>query len=632
MYRASVTGGGPLAALLLAAVLSIAGCGGGEDRLPTFEGSAISDKSYVQNLAIAGETLPAASGGDGTLTYAVSPELPDGLVFDPVTRRLSGTPAAAQPATLYTYTATDGDAVEPDTATLTFTLTVHEDLMPAFERAAIPDRTYERGLAIAGETLPAASGGDGTLTYTVSPALPDGLVFDPVTRRLSGTPAAAQPATLYIYTATDGDAVEPDTATLTFTLTVHEDLVPVFQQVGIADRTYERGLAIAGETLPAASGGDGALTYALSPALPAGLIFDPLTRRLSGTPAAAHPATLYVYTATDGDAVEPDTAALTFSITVEATATVTISTAAEEADEGDDRTPVTVTLTLSEPVLGDVAIALRSTGTALLGSDFDLPGTEVIVPAGATRATTTITPIRDLEAEGDETVRLEIDSIAGRGEVGATSSIDVVIRDLGGPPEGDYASFLAFFTTFDAIEEDAVTLTFVVFNNGAAGASPTQAFVLTVAPGVSQAALASLPVPALEPKDGFLGSVRVPFDELVPGVNNFFILRVAPVPEEDPALLAADEGGAVRYEAVFLTDESRIPTACAGFVRDTDPGTPDPLSGQQWALDNTGQTSFAAEGGVAGHDLNMRQAQADGLTGAGVRVAVVDTKVPARFL
>ena len=75
----------------------------------------------------------------------------------------------------------------------------------------------------------------------------------------------------------------------------------------------------------------------------------------------------------------------------------------------------------------------------------------------------------------------------------------------------------------------------------------------------------------------------------------------------------------------FLTDGRRIPTTCTGFTRDTQPGTPDPLFGQQWALRNTGQMSFAANGGLAGEDLNMAQTLADGPTGAGVQVAVVDT-------
>ena len=95
--------------------------------------------------------------------------------------------------------------------------------------------------------------------------------------------------------------------------------------------------------------------------------------------------------------------------------------------------------------------------------------------------------------------------------------------------------------------------------------------------------------------------------------------------EEDPALVDSGRWSAVSYEGVFLSDENRIPVTCTGFERDTEPGTPAPLFGQQWALDNTGQTAFAANGGAAGQDLNIRWAPADGPTGAGVQVAVVDT-------
>ena len=498
------------------------------------------------------------------------------------------------------------------------------DAAPTFGQGGIEDKNYVQNLAIDNETLPEAIGGDGALTYAISPALPAGLNFDPATRLLSGTPAAPQAATLYTYTATDGDTASPDSASLTFAITVAEDLVPTFEQVSIQDKVYDRGRVIDSETLPAATSGDGELAYTLSPELPTGLTFDPQTRLLSGTPTTAQPATLYTYTVTDSDTVDPDSASLTFTITVEAVATVSISAAAE-LDEGDDRTPLVVTLALSEPVTGHVAITLASTGTARLGSDFDLAGSAVAVAEGSTQAVTTITPIRDLEAEGDETITLEIESIAGRGEIGSIPSVDIVIRDLGAPPEGEYAAFLAFFTTLDAVEEGAVTLTFAVFNSGTAAASPTQATVLTTTPGVAPKTLTSLSVQALEPKDFFIGTIRVPFDELVPGANNFFILSVAPVPEEDPALLAMDEGGAVGYEVVFLTDENRIPTTCTGFERDTEPGTPDPLFEQQWALNNTGQMSFAANGGIVGEDLNMSDTLVDGPTGAGVQVAVVDS-------
>ena len=404
------------------------------------------------------------------------------------------------------------------------------------------------------------------------------------------------------------------------------DSRPTFGQSSVPDKSYDRNRAIDGETLPAATGGDGMLTYTISPDLPAGLTFDAATRLLSGTPTAAQRATLYTYTATDSDAAAPDSASLTFSITVEAVASVSLSAAAMEVDEGDDRTPVDVTLTLSEPVTGEVTIALASTGAARLGSDFDLAGTEVTVAEGSIQAMTTITPIRDLEAEGDETIVLEIDSIVGRGEIGSTPSADIIIRDLGAPLEEDeYAAFLAILGVSGAVEKNTITLTVTVFNNGAAAASPTQAVLATTTLGARARAIASLPVNALEPNDWFTGTVRVPFNRLVPGANNFFILRVAPVAEEDPALVAIGDGGAVSYEGVFLTDGNRIPTTCTGFERDTEPGTRDPLFEQQWALRNTGQMSFAANGGVIGQDLNMERTLDDGPTGAGVQVAVVDS-------
>ena len=58
-------------------------------------------------------TLPAATGGDGTLMYSLSPSPPAGLSFNTSTRKLSGTPTGSQAATTYTYTVTDSDDLGP---------------------------------------------------------------------------------------------------------------------------------------------------------------------------------------------------------------------------------------------------------------------------------------------------------------------------------------------------------------------------------------------------------------------------------------------------------------------------------------------------------------------------------------
>ena len=53
---------------------------------------------------------------------------------------------------------------------------------------AVTDQTYTVDTAITALTLPVASGGTGTVTYTLVGAVPPGLTFEPTTRVLSGTP------------------------------------------------------------------------------------------------------------------------------------------------------------------------------------------------------------------------------------------------------------------------------------------------------------------------------------------------------------------------------------------------------------------------------------------------------------
>ncbi len=123
---------------------------------------------------------------------------------------------------VFTVTVTD-DGTPPMMASTTFAITATEpNRIPTFGNATIDDQTYTQGTEITSLTLPAATGGDGTITYTLSPAPPAGLSFDPGTRELTGTPTAVATAADYTYTAADADdnMAADDAATLTFTITV----------------------------------------------------------------------------------------------------------------------------------------------------------------------------------------------------------------------------------------------------------------------------------------------------------------------------------------------------------------------------------------------------------------------------
>ena len=154
-------------------------------------------------------------------------------------------------------------------------------------------RTYEVGTAIEPLTLPEVTGGTPPFTYSLTPALPAGLTFDAATRTISGTPLAASPATEYTYTVTDGANASKSVPLLTIEVKAPASDMPVVL-------TYEVGTAIE-LTLPEVTGsGTPPYTYALTPALPAGLTFDAATRTISGTPTAVTAAAEYAYIVIDG--------------------------------------------------------------------------------------------------------------------------------------------------------------------------------------------------------------------------------------------------------------------------------------------------------------------------------------------
>ena len=90
---------------------------------------------------------------------------------------------------------------------------------PSFGSGTIREQTYWVGQDVGAVQLPAASGGFGTLSYTLSPALPSGLTFDPLAHTITGTPVEPLDRIQFTYTATDSSG---SSASLLFYLSVKQ--------------------------------------------------------------------------------------------------------------------------------------------------------------------------------------------------------------------------------------------------------------------------------------------------------------------------------------------------------------------------------------------------------------------------
>ena len=161
---------------------------------------ALTDRNGFLNRALDVE-LPEASSGHPAPTYAAT-GLPDGLSFDPATRRVTGTPTQVETVTV-TYRATNSEGSDAGTFEFAIELAPEQPELPD-----LPDRYATLQVAIDIE-LPAATVGRPAPTYAAD-GLPDGLSFDPATRRVTGTPTTLGTSAV-TYTATNSEGSAPGT-------------------------------------------------------------------------------------------------------------------------------------------------------------------------------------------------------------------------------------------------------------------------------------------------------------------------------------------------------------------------------------------------------------------------------------
>ena len=109
----------------------------------------------------------------------------------------------------------------------------------------------------------------------------------------------------------------------------------------------------------------------------------------------------------------------------DATPTVSLSISPSSANENGGS--ATVTATLSNPSSQAITVNLAYTGTATFGQDYS-SSTAIVIPAGATSASITLTTINDSLSEANETVKVDITTVTNATENG-TQQVTFTITD-----------------------------------------------------------------------------------------------------------------------------------------------------------------------------------------------------------
>ena len=324
---------GPITGSFTVTVLDPGTPGEGEPRPLLFSRIRGPDLFYRVGRTIEPEVLPSASGGVGRITYAVTPTLPDGLLFDGAERELTGTPTTKQRQTGYRLTATDEGG---DRATLRFTITIVDPpVVTGLRITSRPQRghTYRRD-----EVVEVAADFSDRIEVEGTPALTLGVGGRPRAMEFAGAEAASLRFRYRVArrdldpngVSIEANALSVTSGRLTDSLGTEADLshpaLPdqpnhrvngapevAFSTKQGPDLFYRVGRTIEPEVLPSASGGVGRITYAVTPTLPDGLLFDGAERELTGTPTTKQRQTGYRLTATDEGG---DRATLRFTITI----------------------------------------------------------------------------------------------------------------------------------------------------------------------------------------------------------------------------------------------------------------------------------------------------------------------------
>lgn len=211
-------------------------------------------------------------------SYSISPTLPGALTFDPANGSIGGIPSVLSAPTIYTVTATNS------TNSIIYTINLQVIIPPPSGFAYPSPHVLIQGERIATIT-PSINGTD--VTFSAN-NLPAGLVLNPITGEITGTPTTISPNTIYEITARNS------TNYVTSTIAIRVKMAPPADLVYPSPKVFEAEMPITAIN-PNFSGV--VENFSVFPALPAGLTINPTNGQINGTPTTASSSTIYTVTA-----------------------------------------------------------------------------------------------------------------------------------------------------------------------------------------------------------------------------------------------------------------------------------------------------------------------------------------------
>jgi len=249
----------------------------------TITTSSLPDGTVNQPYA----TALGGSGGITPYTWGLasgSPDLPGGLILDATTGTITGTPTAT--GTITPIFRLEDSSSPEQTVQKSLMITITTTPQPlTITTSSLPEGAVNQPYP---PTTLQATGGIQPYTWSVNPALPNGLLFNvhsPGT--INGTPLIGTAGTTtHTFTVSDSDTPSNQTDSKPLSLKINPAPTPLAITSPAGSSLQNAKVGKNYNTTLKGSGGVLPYTWSITPALPAGLLLNTSTGAITGKPAS----------------------------------------------------------------------------------------------------------------------------------------------------------------------------------------------------------------------------------------------------------------------------------------------------------------------------------------------------------